>query len=170
PFVIAVVMQYLVAGAPRAVLEVQRLIYDRDGVDSCFRQPFLITLITVHRTARLHQELVGHRVGVGETRHVLRVVMMFRGSLGRTELIGRTGCFQNGKHTLAARVLGVGGDYLVLLRGLPREAERGVLGVIMVVGSPAQVWLVEQGALSLVVVIASLIDGSVFHAAGSEEP
>ena len=96
--------------------------------------------------------------------------MMLRGSFGRTELIGGASCFQNRKHTLAGWVLGVGGDYLMLLRGLPREAERRVLGVIMVVGSSAQVWLVEQGTLSLVVVIASLIDGSVFHSAGAEEP
>src|SRR5882672_966231 len=112
-----------------------------------------MTLITVHRTVRLNQQLVSHRVGVGENRHVLRIVMMLRGSFGRTELIRRTGCFQNGKHTLAGRVLGVGGDDLVLLSGLPRETERGVLGVIMVVGSPAQVRLVEQRTLSLVVVI-----------------
>src|SRR5438034_1779204 len=163
-------MQDLVAGAPRTVLEVQRLIHNRDDVDPGFRQPLLITLITVHRTVRLNQELVSHWVGVGENRHVLRVVMMLRGSFGRTELISRTSCFQNRKHTLAGRVLGVGGDYLVLLRGLPREADRGVLGVIMVEGSPAQVWLVEQSALPLVVVIASLIDGSVFHPAGAEEP
>src|SRR5207245_11322827 len=130
-------------------------------------QPFLTTLITVHRSAGLDQQLVGHRVGIGENRHVLRVVMMLRGSFGRTELIGRTSCFQNGKHTLAGRVLGVGGDYLVLLRGLPREAQRGVLGVIMVVGSPAQVPLVEHATLSSVAVIASVLHGSVFHAPGA---
>src|ERR1700704_7017042 len=95
---------------------------------------------------------------------------MLRGSFGRTDQISRASCFQNGKYTLAAWVLGVGGDYLVLLRGLPREPERGVLGEIMVVGSPAQVWLVEKRTLSLVVVIASLIDSSVLHPAGAEEP
>src|SRR6267142_2905180 len=110
----------MVACAPRAVLEVQRLIHDRDGVDACFRQPFLTTLITVHRSARLNQQLVGHRVGIGENRHVLRVVMMLRGSFGRTELIGRTSCFQNGEHTLAGWVLCVGGYYLVLTRVMPR--------------------------------------------------
>src|SRR3989442_1348701 len=104
-----------------------------------------MALITVHRTVRLNQELVGHRVGVGDNRHVLRVVMMLRGSFGCAKLIRRASCFQDGKHALAGWVLGVGGDYLVLLRGLPREAERGVLGVIVVEGSPAQVRLIEQG-------------------------
>ena len=67
-------------------------------------------------------------------------------------------------------MLGVGGHNLVLRRDLPREADRGVLGEITVVGPPAQVGLVEQGALSLVVVITHLKDGSVLRPGGAEEP
>src|SRR6266850_5824912 len=96
--------------------------------------------------------------------------MMLRGSFGRTDLIIHPSRFQNGKHTLTARVLGVGGHDLVLRRDLPREADRSVLGKIMVEGLPAQVGLVEHTTLSLVVVIAHLIDGPVLNPAGREEP
>src|SRR2546422_5672713 len=95
--------------------------------------------------------------------------MVLRDGFGRNEGKG-THLLQYGKRTLAGRVLGVGEHDLVFRRGLQRQAERVVSGIITVVGRPAQVWLVEQRALSLVVVIAHLIQRSVLPPAGAEEP
>src|SRR5258706_6583602 len=67
-------------------------------------------------------------------------------------------------------MISVHANNLVLRRGLPREAKRGVPGEIMVVGWPAQIRLVEHGPLALVVVVAGLIERSVLLPKRTEEP
>src|SRR4030081_2640782 len=95
--------------------------------------------------------------------------MVLRDGFGRNEGKG-THLLQYGKRALAGPVLGVGEHDLLFRRGLQRPAQRVVLGAITLVGRSAEVWLVEQGALSLVIVIAHLIEGSVLPPAGAEEP
>src|SRR5262249_21879664 len=93
--------------------------------------------------------------------------MVLRDGLWRKDW---THLLQYGKRALAGRMLGVGGHDLVLRRSLPRQAERVIIGVITVVGRPAQVRLVEQGTLSAVIVIADLSQRSVLPPPGTEEP
>ena len=95
--------------------------------------------------------------------------MVLRDGFGRNEG-KRTDLLQYGKRTLAGRVLSVGEHDFVFRRGLRCQADRVVGRIITVVSGPAHVWLVEQRALSLVVVIAHLIQGSVLPPAGTEEP
>ena len=93
--------------------------------------------------------------------------MVRRNGLGRKD---GTHLLQNGKLTLAGGMLREGEVDFVFLGGLPREADRAVGGVITIVGRPAQVRLIEQRALQLVVIIAHLIAGSVLPPESGEEP
>src|SRR5262249_25587851 len=77
---------------------------------------------------------------------------------------------QKRKYALAGRVLGIREIHFVFGCRLPREADRVVRGVIAVVCTPAQVRLIEQRALQLVVIVAHLIYGSVLPAERSKEP
>src|SRR2546426_8470891 len=93
--------------------------------------------------------------------------MVLRGSFGSKD---GAHLLQNRKYALAGWVLGVGEIHFVFRCRLPGKADRVVRGVITVVSAPAQVRLIKQGVLQLVVIVAHLIYRPVVAPVSEEEP